>query len=348
MQSSKKKYVLNILIILAITIIAMYFSLKDNFAAIVDAIQGMSFGSVLLIICWGLLINGVVGVAYYLLGKQYKKGYSLLGGIVVAFVGTFFAGVTPSSTGGQFGQVYVLKKQGISYSDGLSLLWADFIIYQTTMMIYVTILFMLRFTHYVDLNAWVWLVAAGYLVNVVVILALYTMALCPKLYVWLSEKLVKILGKLHIVADPERQASVWSENVRGFTREIKKLSHNWKLILQVSLVNVVRLTLYFSLPFVVSKALGIALPWGDLIDTIALSSFVIMANAFIPLPGASGGTEVFFAMLFTAMLGPLTGAVLLLWRLSSYYLPVMAGALVFIMFKNNEDRKKKKMQQEAV
>lgn len=201
MQSSKKKYVFNILLILTVTIIAMYFSLKDNFGEIVDAIQGMSFGALILIASWGLLINVVVGVAYFLLGKQYKKGYSLLGGIIVAFVGTFFAGVTPSSTGGQFGQVYVLKKQGISYSDGLSLLWADFIIYQTTMMIYVTILFVLRFTNYVDLNAWIWLVALGYLVNVVVIVALYTMALFPKLYVWLSQKLVKILGKLHIVAD---------------------------------------------------------------------------------------------------------------------------------------------------
>lgn len=344
MQSSKKKYVLNILVILAITAIAMYFSLKDNFVAIVDAIQSMPFRSLILIVSWGLLINVVVGVAYFLLGKQYKKGYSPLGGIIVAFVGTFFAGVTPSSTGGQFGQVYVLKKQGVSYSDGLSLLWADFIIYQTTMMIYVTILFALRFTQYVDLNAWVWLVAVGYLVNVVVILALYTMALCPNLYIWLSEKCVKILGKLHIIANPEQQVTIWSEKVRGFTREIKRLSHNWKLIIQVALVNVVRLTLYFSLPFVVSRALGIALPWNKLIDTIALASFVTMANAFIPLPGASGGTEMFFAMLFTAMLDPLTGAVLLLWRLSSYYLPVMTGALVFLLFKNSEDRKKKIVQ----
>ena len=170
------------------------------------------------------------------------------------------------------------------------------------------------------------------------------MALCPNLYIWLSEKCVKILGKLHIIANPEQQVTIWSEKVRGFTHEIKRLSHNWKLIIQVALVNVVRLTLYFSLPFVVSRALGIALPWNKLIDTIALASFVTMANAFIPLPGASGGTEMFFAMLFTAMLDPLTGAVLLLWRLSSYYLPVMTGALVFLLFKNSEDRKKKIVQ----
>ena len=73
MQSSKKKYVLNILVILAITAIAMYFSLKDNFVAIVDAIQSMPFRSLILIVSWGLLINVVVGVAYFLLGKQYKK-----------------------------------------------------------------------------------------------------------------------------------------------------------------------------------------------------------------------------------------------------------------------------------
>ena len=41
-----------------------------------------------------------------------------------------------SATGGQFGQIYIMKKQGIKVSDAASLLWADFIVYQTTMMIY--------------------------------------------------------------------------------------------------------------------------------------------------------------------------------------------------------------------
>ena len=50
-------------------------------------------------------------------------------------------------------------------SDAASLLWADFIIYQTTMMIYVTILFLLRFGYYSAQSAWFNVILLGYAVN---------------------------------------------------------------------------------------------------------------------------------------------------------------------------------------
>lgn len=334
-----KKYFWNILLIITVTVIAMYFALRDNFSQIMAAIARMNVLSLLFVLAWGLAINVAIGLGYQILTLHYKKGYTLWQGVVVAFTGTFFAGITPSSTGGQFGQIYVLKKQGLSYSDGASLLWADFIIYQTVMMIYVTILFALRYSHYANLNAWFWIVFAGYLVNVVVILGLYTMALFPKVYIWLSGKVPPILAKIHLCKDPEHQSQAWIEQVTGFTTQIRDLSHNKMIVLKTAGANVLRLTMYYALPYIVAVSLGIRLPISSLIDCMALASFVTMANSFVPLPGASGGTEVFFTMLFSSMLGPLTGAVLLLWRFSSYYIPVIAGALVFMVFKNRQSAK---------
>lgn len=339
MHSNNRKYFWNIVLILTVTVIAMYFALRDNFKEIMHALAQINFFSLLVILAWGLAINVVIGAGFMFLGRRYQKRYTLQDGIVVAFVGTFFAGITPSSTGGQFGQVYVLKKQGIDMSDGVSLLWADFIIYQTAMMIYVTVLFILRFSHYVNLNAWFWIVFGGYLINVVVIIGLYTIAIFPKFYIKLCRWAVNVLGKMHLLKDPERQMKQWVAKMTSFTGEVKMLSQDKQLIVQLMIVNFVRLTLYYALPYVVALALGIRLNFGQFVDTLALSSFVTMANCFVPLPGASGGTEVFFTMLFSGMFGPLTGAVLLLWRFSSYYLPVIAGALVFMVFKNHEDAK---------
>lgn len=339
MHSNNRKYFWNIVLILTVTVIAMYFALRDNFKEIMHALGQINFFSLLAILAWGLTINVVIGVGLMFLGRRYQKHYSLQDGIIVAFVGTFFAGITPSSTGGQFGQVYVLKKQGINMSDGVSLLWADFIIYQTTMMIYVTVLFILRFSHYVNLNAWFWIVFGGYLINIVVIVGLYTIALFPNLYIKLCRWTVNVLGKMHLIKDPEHKMKQWVAKMTSFTGEVKLLSQDKRLIIQLMLVNFVRLTLYYALPYAVALALGIRLNFGQFVDTLALSSFVTMANCFVPLPGASGGTEVFFTMLFSGLFGPLTGAVLLLWRFSSYYLPVIAGALVFMVFKNREDAK---------
>lgn len=333
-----KKYLLNILLIVSITAVAMYFALRDHFKDIVHAISTMNPFWLLVIVAWGMGVAVVTGIGYMILGRFYRKDYSLKEGVIVSFVGTFFAGITPSSTGGQFGQIYVLKKQGIDYSDGASLLWADFIIYQTTMMIFVTILFVLRFGHYVNVSAWFWIVAAGYVVNAIVIIGLYTIALFPKLYIWLSGKIPYWLAKIHIVKDPDQVKEHWIAQVTRFTSQSTQLTKNWKVILQCSGANFLRLLMYFSLPAVVSMALGIRMNFSDLVDSIALASFVTMANCFVPLPGSTGGTEVFFTMLFQTMLGKLTGAVLLLWRVASYYLPVLAGALVFLLFKGRQDR----------
>ena len=141
----KQKYALNLLLILALTGFALWFALKDNYQQVVKCISQMNLLSLVIVLLWGVLFTAVWGFVYYVLGRKYTENYTPGKGMLVAFIGSFFSGITPSSTGGQFVQAYIMKKQGIKVSDGASLLWADFIIYQTTMMVYVSILFLLRF-----------------------------------------------------------------------------------------------------------------------------------------------------------------------------------------------------------
>lgn len=346
-MSSLKNYFWNIVLIISITVVAMYFSLKDHFTLIVDSILQMNGIYLFICLMGGVIITLVWALCYLIIARRYEKNYSYKKAITVAFVGTFFNGITPSATGGQFAQAYVLRKQGISLSDGASVLWADFIIYQTTMMIYVTALFILRFQHFADLSAWFWIVFAGYLVNVAVIIGLYLIALFPAFMIRSSSWIAEILEKVHLIKDSQAKKASWKLQIRNFNKQIKILSRDKEMIIKVALVNVVRLTLYFALPWFIAKGLSIKLPKGSLMDTITLASFVIMANSFIPLPGSSGGTEVVFQALFYHMFGNLTAAVMLIWRISSYYLTVILGAVVFIIFKSRQDEEKRKRKEEG-
>ena len=112
---------LNFLVIFLLTIAVLWFALKDNYKEILDAISQMNWMSLVIILLWGVLYTVVWGFVYLVLGRKYNKQYSLFNGIVISFVGTFFSGITPSSTGGQFAQAYIMKKQGIKVSDGASL-----------------------------------------------------------------------------------------------------------------------------------------------------------------------------------------------------------------------------------
>ena len=335
-----KKYAWNLLLILVITVGAIWFAVKDNYEEVLGLIRNIKWYYLVVIMAWGILYTFVIGWIYQVFGRRYRKGYRFLHGVVVAVVGSFFSGITPSATGGQFAQAYIMKKQGIKVSDGASILWADFIVYQTTMMLYVTVLFLLRFSYYSAQNAWLNLILLGYLINVIVVGALYTMALFPKVYIRLSGVVVNLLARLHLVKNRKETLANWNLQLASFTSEIKKLTKDKRLILETALINVLRMTLQFSLPFFIALMMGIPLQVGELLDVVALSSFVMMANSFIPIPGASGGTEVVFALLFGTLLGSGTGAVMILWRFSTYHLVMICGAAVFIGAKRYYDKKR--------
>ena len=340
MKKSSKKYIWNFLLIIGFTVLVLWFTLKDDYQEMMNQISRVSWYWLMIILCWGLLYNCIIAWIYKTFGRKYKANYSNVEALENAFIGTFFSGVTPSATGGQFGQMYIMKKQGIKMSDGASLLWADFFVYQTTMMIYVSILFLLVFATVYEKNAFFLLVFCGYIVNICVICALWTMALFPRAFVKLSQWGVILLSKLHIVKNRERTLSAWTLQMEAFTTEIKRLKKDKRLIFKTVLINVLRLTTLYSLPFIICFAMGEPLPLTQLVTVIAMSSFVTMANTFIPIPGASGGTEWAFVAIFTQIIQPtLAKSVMIFWRFSTYHFVMMVGGLVFVFAKRKYDRK---------
>lgn len=338
MKNSVKSYVINIFIVTSLTIVALWFALKDNYQEVITMISGMKSYWLVLILFWGIMYSCISGYVLTIFTRKNKKDYRFREGLSNYLVGFFFSSITPSSTGGQFAQAYIFKKQKIKLSDGASILWGDFIIFQTTLMIYVTILFFLRYSYYVEIMGGILLVfiLAGYGVNLAIIVVLWTMALFPKLYVKLSGNVVRILAKFKIVKDKEKTLVTWSEQVMSFTKEIKRLHHEKMLILKTAVLSVLRMSVQFSLSWVIANALGHPLGIEYLLDCLALSSFVMMANAFIPIPGSSGGTEFVFTMLYGYLLqdSALASSIMILWRFSTYHFIMIAGAITFVILKH--------------
>ncbi len=222
----RKRYIFNIVLILIVTAAVMYFVLRDNMDVVVSSITQMNPIALIAVLGLGSLYTVVWGFVYYVFGKKYNPDYKIKDGIAVAFVGSFFAGITPSATGGQFGQAFVLNKQNVKVSDSVSLLWADFIIYQSTMMVYVTILFALKYNEYLAQSSWFLMILLGYIINVIVILTLYTIALFPKAYVRLLGWLARVLAKLPFIKDPDALVLNWTMQAQSITKEVKTLSQD--------------------------------------------------------------------------------------------------------------------------
>ena len=67
----------------------------------------------------------------------------------------------------------------------------------------------------------------------------------------------------------------------------------------------------------------------NLFLTIITSAYVMLIGSFVPIPGGSGGLEYGFIAFFGNFVsgGKLTAA-MLIWRFITYYLGIIAGAVI--------------------
>ncbi len=338
-----KSYVFNITLIMVITFLVLYFTLKDSFNDVMGILANANIWWIVLIVILTVFIQVVIGEGLTVLTKISNPHYKRKDGIINALVASFFHGITPSASGGQFAQIYIFKKQGVQLSDSASILWMDFIIYQSTMIVMVLILIILRFAyfkaHFSDLF---YLVLVGFLVNSVVIVGLWALVKFPFVYRFITNQGLRLAHKIKIVKDKEKALESLNSQLKRFEKETKRLKEHKKIIVQVIIVNMLRLILYYILPYFCALALNIKADLNLIIDVIALSSYVSMINAFIPIPGASGGTEATFLLLFSHLFGGIaTSGIMLLWRFATYYLIMLIGGLTFIYAKQLPDKELK-------
>lgn len=344
MQKLKKivsSYTFNISLIIGIAIVVIHYTLKDSPVTLKELFENANWWWIIFIACMVVSIRFLSGYAIKEECNLTVPEYTLKNGADNSFTAGFFNAITPSSTGGQFAQIYVFKKQGIPFTTAAGVLWMDFILYQSTLVITSLLLLILRFhTYYVTYSNFFMIVVFGFIVNAAVIVGLFALVKFPKFYTWLTTKGLQIGCKLKLVKDKEKAERSLEEQLERFQGEVDVLSNNRAMVIKVVTAHFLRLTIYYLIPYFCALALHVNVPNHSLIDIIALSSFVASVNAFIPLPGASGGTEVSFVLMFSTIFGKANAAmIMLLWRFSSYYLDLLIGALVFLKVKlRDKDR----------
>lgn len=334
MKSVFRNYFVNILLIVGFTALALWFALKDDFKQVISSIMKVDFWRLGVVILAVLVFQLIIGWIIQQFAKQTKPDYKLKQGFLNALVAAFFHGITPSSTGGQFAQVYVFHKQGIKGEDAAGILILDFIVNQIVVIILGLILLIVKFPYFSS-NSFFFLSLAGFLANTGFVVLTTLCAFNRKVYTWVTKKGLNIGVKLHIIKDKQKAIDNLDEKLEGFSKGVAELSHNKKLLVKVVVANIVRMLLYFSIPMICAWALKIKC--ADWLTMVALASFVSNVNAFIPIPGASGGTESTFIVMFSEIMTKANASSLMvLWRFSTFHLVMIIGAITFIRIQNSK------------
>ncbi len=325
----------NVFLIFLLASIVFFVVLKDDGDRVLSILGRISIFSILGLVGLMMIERLLLGYSLMLECKESHPDYSLLQGFVNAYVAGLFCNITPGASGGQIAQGYIFRKQGIPLSTSVGILWLDFIVYQTTMTLFVLLLLLLRFHYFYTVHSqFFFIVILGFLVSSIIIVFLWLLAKSPRFYHWFTKKGVYIAHRLHLIKDVEATLERIHNQLAAFDKEVNLLGKRRRMLAKMALCNFLRLVIYYSIPFFCAKALHIQVGLSQIIDIICLSSFVAMVNAFLPMPGSSGGTEATFLLMFSTIFKSVDAkSIMILWRLVTYYQVLIIGALVFFIAK---------------
>lgn len=274
-----------------------------------------------------MFIDGIVTMIY--IRMQYKD-FRLIDAVKVAFVGVFFGAITPSNTGGQPMQLFVLSKMKVNVGFGSACMTQKFIVYQYVTMAISIFAIIAKFEFFQDSFTNFWssaFIVLGFLTQVLVTAMFLIICYSAKITAWLLKLVSRILRKLKFIKEPEKKVRRLKKEFIQFHKANKMISKDKKRFAVIVALVFVQVLMIMSVPFFIYLAFDMpkisaehGLPLGNLFDFICIQSFVLFTSNLIPLPGASGGAELAFSMYFGRYFGDkrILPAILL-WRFIVYY-----------------------------
>ena len=146
---------------------------------------------------------------------------------------------------------------------------------------------------------------------------------------------IKLCGKLKIVKDVEKTTNKFDESVTNFSNQFKFMNSKKKTVIKIFIIATIQSFLYYSLTYIVYRAFGNS--GISYFQIVPAQAFLLLIMTFIPTPGSGIGAEGGFLLIFNSIFkqGTINMAILF-WRLYTFYLPIIIGALFLIPVKKSK------------
>lgn len=370
-KRSVTKAVVYLLVIIVLTGVALFLSLRGNFDAVTKTIGKVNVGYLFLMMGIVLFSYVLDGFAIFLFSRLYTHKYKIHQGIATSYIGAFYTSVSPSKSAGQVMEVYTMNKQGVATSNAASIMVMSFIVYELSIVILSAIgLFVNKIIliDVGDLNIFGWhvssvpLIIIGFLVHFLIIFGLITMSYSRRFHNLILNHGIDFLAKLKLLKHPEEKRESLRIQVENFKIELRRLLSNVPIFLLMIIVFSIVLMLRFSIPYLTGIALdgfGFKLnPDGSLavkvieggqvvaqtvgtrsfescMHGIFLSSFTQLLTSIVPIPGGAGISEYLFSSFFKNYYNSdaMIVAAQIVWRSTTFIFLIIVSGLVTALYR---------------
>ncbi len=295
--------------------------------------------------------------------SQYKS-FRFIDALKVSFVGVFFGAITPSNTGGQPMQLYLMSKMKIGVGFGSACMTQKFIVYQIVTTAFSIFAVFAKFEYFQSAFTGLWstlFIVIGFTVQIAVTALFLIVSFCKGITHKLIKLIYKIMKKIKFIKNPEKKAERLYTEVEMFHQSNKDLFKNPKVLFWSYFLVLIQVIAILSVPYFIYISFGmpqIAAANGQTLatffDFICIQSFVLFTSNLVPLPGASGGAELAFTMYFGQFF--IIGGInkikpaILLWRFVTYYGAIVISApfSYFTKGKKADDEQKRELEKQNI
>lgn len=335
-----KKYKINIVILIIISFIVMYFALKDDFNTTIKYLATVNLLWIGVGILAFVLYLIFQSLSLYIFMKGVDKNYKFKDTILLILSAQFFNAITPFSSGGQPFQMYLMKKQGIKLTDSGNVLLQNFIAQQLSIIIMGTFSIVINkvFNIIPQDNMLRKIVVIGYIINITVLLILFMLSYAKKTNTELFNKILNFIFKFKFIRNKNDLKEKLLNKIDEFYEGSAYFKKNIRKLFRATLYNIIGLVFYYVIPLFVFFSIG-EVSSITVLESIVCSGYTYLIGSFVPIPGGTGGLEYGFIQFFQGFtVGATLSACMILWRFITYYFGMIIGAVSLLFYKRREEK----------
>jgi|SRR5690606_5713787 len=336
-QSQKKIWInIVVVIIIMLSIITIIGSLND-FETLLHTISNIKIHYFIIALIIALISFLLMSLSSFIVLRAINKKLSFGTGFLIQTVEPFFNGITPFSSGAQPFQIYYYHKHHVEVEESTSVLAVNFILYQIVTVILSTLgitLFWDKIYQAMGIN--VIYILIGYSINTLILIMMFLMAYVNKVY-RLFENMFGFFQRFKLTKKHATNFKNKTKNFVGnFQNGVRFLFTKKRVFILGTFTKLISIILTYLTTVFIAMSLDFSFDLSENIYMIFASVIAVNTMMFVPLPGASGGTEAAFTGLMAGLFlnqSNTTGLVtiMLLWRIATYYFSMLYGFIGYLI-----------------
>lgn len=337
-----KNKLLNIIIIgLSTCIFLSFFIFSNGFKSLSNILKTSNTNWILLAVVCIIIFWFLEALIIFTITFSISKTKRLfIKSIKFAMVGQFFSAVTPFQSGSQPAQLYSMIDNDIPPGPASSVLMIKFIIHQTTITIYSLLIFIIGFNYFNSRISYLMIFCIlGFIINTLFAILAVFFSVNEKVTKKVLLTILKVLSKIKIVKDYEKSYEELSTELINFHESVGIISKKIGMCFLATILTFMQWTSFYAIPYCIYRSFGFNS--ASIGTMISAQVFLVMVMSSIPLPGAIGGAEggfyIIYGLFFTReTLMP----ALFLWRVLTYYSCIGVGSIFTVFIPNIKHNKK--------